>query len=425
MTTRTITSTKVNRLPRFERAVVYDGSAEVFVELWPEQMQSTIVNTRTTERQTPGWRRRLLRGDNATTFLSGERRRFEWSPGYAYKHVIRLPPFQGLAPTSSEVTGSFFSPDFSGFGSIEASQITSSNNLALAGFVKKVLSAQHQMQSLVSAGELGETLRMLRRPGEAFRKRLWNYVQDARRNFRRVKGRKPYVQRRVLRDTWLEANFGWAPFVSDIEDARKAYAALYEYKPWKYIRFNASVSKVADDRSVGFSNHDSESSIVISARQLTQHDVLTIYNGVVDLEVDGLGFRLARQNFGFDWQNFFPTVWELIPYSFLVDYFSNIGEMIAASSLNTSRLRWVAKTVKQSRHLRVYDHQVSMPINQYEAIKEKSFRPDSLRYFSETVLRSNYTGSLVPDFQVEIPGLLSDAKKWLNMAALFRFMKRV
>lgn len=39
-----------------------------------------------------------------------------------------------------------------------------------------------------------------------------------------------------------------------------------------------------------------------------------------------------------------PTVWELIPYSFLIDYFTNVGDVLQALSTDTSGVHGLWKT---------------------------------------------------------------------------------
>jgi hypothetical protein len=43
---------------------------------------------------------------------------------------------------------------------------------------------------------------------------------------------------------------------------------------------------------------------------------------------------------GFSWESFVPTVWELVPYSFILDYFTNIGDVLSAGLLVQSHLAW-------------------------------------------------------------------------------------
>ncbi len=125
-----------------------------------------------------------------------------------------------------------------------------------------------------------------------------------------------------------------------------------------------------------------------------------------------------RQNFGLTLDEFIPTVWELIPYSFLVDYVTNIGAIIDGYSLNKSGLKWLAigeervATTKVSGEIRIRPSIVSG--NQ---ILDSIIRPSTpliriRRYLSRAPY--NYA-NLVPPLEFKIPGC---STQWLNIGAL-------
>jgi len=75
----------------------------------------------------------------------------------------------------------------------------------------------------------------------------------------------------------------------------------------------------------------------------------TVYGrlrATAELPARGSAERL-RQVLGFNLEEFVPTIWEIIPFSFVVDYFANVGEML---SLHTTDLSWV-DWVNQSEQL--------------------------------------------------------------------------
>jgi hypothetical protein len=54
---------------------------------------------------------------------------------------------------------------------------------------------------------------------------------------------------------------------------------------------------------------------------------------------------------GFDLRSFVPTVWELVPYSFIVDYFSNVGDCLMALGVDTSGVTGLWRTeITESTH---------------------------------------------------------------------------
>jgi hypothetical protein len=129
---------------------------------------------------------------------------------------------------------------------------------------------------------------------------------------------------------------------------------------------------------------------------------------------------------GFDLASWAPTAWELIPYSFLIDYFSNIGDIILGWSSLGTKFSWVNKTTVR------YYEKISMtqPHPQWQkagtdwdsgAIEILSYAPAKVVIQKRSVSRNKYEGLLIPDLDFEIPGLGS--LKWLNIAALIAARK--
>jgi hypothetical protein len=114
---------------------------------------------------------------------------------------------------------------------------------------------------------------------------------------------------------------------------------------------------------------------------------------------------------GFDLSSWAPTVWELIPYSFLIDYFSNIGDVIVGWSNLGIQLSWCNRTSRKT--IEYTDQTVPHPNWGGYAV---SHAPAKYFCAKRSVSRATYTGTLVPDVDFEIPDLGS--KKWLNIAAL-------
>lgn len=422
MSDKSIGFSATRRIPFTERAYSWDpgtGANEHLDQVWPRSTTRVVQQTRTTSSSTPGWRNRIKHGENATTKLIGTKTKVTTSPGYAWIKLRRDWP----SPSPDTFNGSEFEGNFctpvTFAGSIPADLTTKVNNLALTGFVNAALSKQHQMQSLVSMGELAETIRTLRNPYVGITKWVDRYRRRAWTKRKLIpKGPKSFWYRREVQDAWLSTQFGLLPIISDAEDCLKAISRLQGYRPWAYVRFPAG-SKQDDGRS-SRSVTSNVNGLTIDYIEFRDIEVTVEYRGVVDLKTDERGFQLASQNFGLDWQNVVPAAWELFPWSFLADYFSNIGDVISAFAFNRSRMRWVAKTTRTNRSTRIGSEKFR-PFS-HATIKriEEQMTPGTYIHEVQTVNRDTYLGSLVPDFQVEIPGLWSDSIKWANMAALFR-----
>jgi hypothetical protein len=114
---------------------------------------------------------------------------------------------------------------------------------------------------------------------------------------------------------------------------------------------------------------------------------------------------------GFSPKDFLPTAWELIPYSFLVDYFSNIGGIIYGMSNLFTNLAWHNSTVRKELKFRQWGTEYPLPgLVRITGAYAKCVTS------KVSVERSKYTGHGVPSLAFKIPGFRS--LKWLNIAAL-------
>jgi hypothetical protein len=293
--------------------------------------------------------------------------------------------------------------DMPGSGSIESCKKLASQKLMLQG-----RKAQQSLQSLVALGEFGETVRLLRNPAKALFSGIRNYMKDARRRASRVKKKH---RDRVVQDTWLEYQFGWRPLVSDIEGA---YNALHNMPQSRYKKVHASHS-IAGSAIITFGNTVvGELSFDWENRKL-QDTSCRAYGEVV---VECLTPRGSLARWGVSTSEFLPTLWELIPYSFVADYFSNIGDAIAAATYPISNFAWHGMTTRNRvSAIRLYRFNRSDTMNNQGQSKDadgfcSSAGANRVVYERNTAI---YTGSQVFKLTFEIPGL---GLKWLNLAAL-------
>lgn len=387
-------------------------------------LPAPYVNRRVHDRQVPGWRRRIKERELASTYLHGTRFSASGSkPGSAHREL-----------RSSDGTASYL-VDSWGFmapamtlgvpNSALVAKITSqADTQAIVDFVKRARKAQTAFQGAVSLGELGETLRMLRNPAREIFRGIRDYVQTSRRRLPRRFGQSPRVSNRIVQDTWLEYSFGWKPFVSDVEDACKALRRQQELlnnPPRKWIK-SLRQSEAMHCGIVEDTAHEvthPSGLLIWDHRSLTRYWVTIQYMAFVGLDLNALGARSLSENFGFKPQEFIPTIWELIPYSFLVDYFSNIGEILSSLSFNRAACGKIWRTYRYGIDAEGYDFKLRRYSGGAKMITE-SFVPGSVKLSQRSITRDEYLGSLVPSLEFTIPGL---STKWLNIAALGRMRR--
>lgn len=292
----------------------------------------------------PDWKGRILLHENATTSLIGVKRDLSVEPGYArvdmdltvfnpfgsiykFRNSGRLIGFPG--GTDWLVPFVYFS-------------YPSASSRALAKFLNNARNALRTFSGGVFIGEIRETARAIRRPADAFRKGLSTYLSTVKKRAKGLRGAHPIGK--MAAGTWLEYMFGWVPLMHDIDDGMKALAEL-TYRP-EYQR----IQGVATEELLQLLSTEQYIFSGNIFSNVTRRIVETgeeRYYGEVRVRCPEYPLNaLASNSFGVGLDDFIPTVWELIPYSFLVDYFLNIGDILNAVSFPTANLTWCAHTTR-------------------------------------------------------------------------------
>jgi hypothetical protein len=278
-------------------------------------------------------------------------------------------------------------------------------------FISEARQAYTALQGGVVLGEIGETLRMIRHPAKAFRTGIDSYFADLKRHRKMWKNGK----NKFLADTWLEYSFGWTPLLNDIRAASQALERIRNRSFEHQVVRATGTSQLQG--SSGYKSKGIEGGHTIMGPFLEYSEAIVVYRGAVKVPI-GSRATMTRQNLGFTLDDFVPTVWELIPYSFLVDYFTNVGDLLSAWSAWNIDFAWKNRTTILRR---VHEESMNTIVNlNYNSawydITQVNLAPSISRTETRSVARSRHTGPLLPTFRFEIPGMTS--LKWLNLAAL-------
>jgi hypothetical protein len=126
--------------------------------------------------------------------------------------------------------------------------------------------------------------------------------------------------------------------------------------------------------------------------------------------------------FGFTPSELVPTAWELLPWSFLVDYFVNVGDVLSSAVTASSNVNFVNKTVIQEAKKFGYwnfDPVASM-LSWNTPGQTRSYSYDNIKspkFENITRLINRSPGSSVPLPTLQLHPGLSDGKLF-NIAAL-------
>lgn len=163
-------------------------------------------------------------------------------------------------------------------------------------------------------GELPQTAQMI---GNSMG-RVFNFADRAARRARRFR-KNPLEMLRAFSGYWLEYRYGWRPAISTIQDLVSAMDNRVQ--TGQFIRGNSSTTTSLDDDVTATWTQDggtgtgTETHLLQGTRK---------YRGFAYSEVNSNGIRWGHDPI--------LTAWELIPYSFVVDWFIDIGTWLQAVS---------------------------------------------------------------------------------------------
>lgn len=289
------------------------------------------------------------------------------------------------------------------------------DNKALTVFVTKVRRQQTTFQGGTFIAELGKTIRFVKNPVKNLRNGVSRYLKSlkkrgGKRGFRSLPSREKL---NILTDTWLEHSFAWRPLITELDDAVRAVA---EHKVFSSAAPFRMVRGVGEEESVIDRNLTTVGSTLplLEFEKVETSRVIVKYYGMVDV---GNTNVVSTRRVGLDMSNWLPTLWEVVPWSFLIDYFVNIDNIISAASLDRTSLRWITRTVyREIRHEAIGLRMKKTASSGVYTVSTIGISPGASSACTTSFIRNaTYGGSLVPDVEFSIPNSVS---KWLNVAAL-------
>lgn len=377
---------------------------------------------RRTRNSNPGWRAQVANKSNATTpyarLSSRMTERLRCKIAIRYKGVGGIPTEVGV---HTPVWGATSSPSWPDACSPKAI------NEALGYFLSQINGLNSPLKGGVVVGELRKTLRMIAHPFIASYKLFKQYKKRAERLIRKRKPRR--VSKRGLRladkalaSLWLEYSFGVQPLINDVK------SGLVAYERWcEEVHQATPIWGTGSDESL--TSQTSPYDVEVGSNIATTGTYKAIikssckYTGEYGYRVGLEGpVDRAKQLCGFTLSEFVPTLWELLPFSWLADYFTNVGTVITSMFTSTSNVLWYCRTERAIRR------QTWTARCDWARIKS--------RFPADAILVLDQQGSMVmetmsfarsvpplgvPGFIFKFPGLTT---QWANMLAVLTQVRR-
>lgn len=372
-----------------------------------ENKQILKLVSKRTGADNPMWESKIKSGLSATSALTAEKSSLKYYKGYVRAQLIGYAGYPGHMKYG--YSDSLSTPSIPSLQNFPATLVNNAKNKAAIGIRGKIHEQSTAFTGLTMLGELRETLHMIRHPAEAMREYSNNF-------FKGMYAKKLTHSRQkfghMLANSWLEFTFGLVPFMSDVEAVADALIPKLDESRIMRLTFtaqDASSSSSADTTSAG------GLSITMPRSQETINEASCRY--LIGYRVKSTGpltnLQRIKQLGGFNLQEVIPTAWELLPWSFFIDYFSNIGDVISANLVSTEDVAWSQLTTRRTMLIKqgVYGSKGKTADSNLKFIEGDDFISSATTVGIERAAASIPFGEL----RFELPGRTN---QFLNMVAL-------
>lgn len=322
-----------------------------------------------------GWRKRIEKGQSAASAYSRSGAFLVMStPGNAMfkcsqdmqTSVYPAPYSHGLLPTWEKMTG--FATPMTIPSHLTVSE-AKADAAALTETYKKVLKAQRQLNGSAVVAEFAETLYMFGRPFKAIVDLTHRHLNRLIKERRRLKGK---VERQkedwadIVSSTYLEYAFGLAPMINDAKGIAEALARWNFEGEEEILRpRKKAVGRGSDESSsssataYGYDVPTRWLCFIKNTKKVTKAQAQYVVGLSATLQADFQSNERLIQLLGFSPQDWLPGLYEGVPWSWLLDYFTNVGDILEAACTSTADVKWISKTLKTRT-----EEETSLPVDQ-------------------------------------------------------------
>jgi hypothetical protein len=360
----------------------------------------------------PGWQALIAAGADATT------------PFIGFRSSIRYTPAFLQCVANHKATGWIFSETLEGCpfpvsdgsitaeGTVNAVSSASAENIAIAKLYSQILSLQSAVRSGEDFGELRQTLGMLRSPVQGLRTVFLRACKQFEKAAKRRRTRTEMLK--VISDTYLEFQFGWNPLALEVGSVLAAWPT--DRSTFRFYGLRAGGHDLVDG-VLNTLTGDGAGVLMYDSTTQIRTETFCNFRGMYSFGPEGgIDPNSTGAKLGLLPGDFVSTFWNLMPYSFVADYFTNIGTIADSWSVVWSNVRWCCKSVSRqvTTTYGIQRVRLSDPAN-FDLIHIANDCGQCV-IVSKKVERSRQSSVPVPTLQFRLPGLGS--KPWTNMAAL-------
>lgn len=229
----------------------------------------------------------------------------------------------------------------------------------------------------------------------------------------------------MLAKTWLEYSFGWMNLVRDIKDATAAYSAFQARAETAraYGKCEVEIDKISTKSPgtfISYGYHYKVSDFIRKDK--------VILKGVIKMNADCMVSEAERIRYlcGYNLAEFVPTAWELLPASWVIDMFTNIGDIL--NSIHGITSTWVWHSASRLTTSLVTSQYVP-DVTKFAAFSKTAENTIELIQFTSTpftFVKMEYT-RWIPIIRLPVPvikPLPTRAWSWANLLSWLRVRQK-
>jgi len=371
----------------------------------------------------PRWREQVEKNEQAATPVVARRE----TASYSYKQTRVVQHYMSTPATTDRHSVGNLGPNIATWSSdiVEKAEADAWN-----GLMKSIRQTQSSYDGMVFLGEIGQTTAMLRHPLKAIdeglrkllrRKRVVRTIRTSR-GLKKVSSkvalpqsfsRNPLLNGKTAAELTLQWNFGIVPLLNDLQGMMKALEAVP-------LSGKTRVRGYGKAQNEGKADYGTDASGIILVRKsgTFTSSVEVIYTAGISESITRPGaYQRLLDRGAFSLLDLPSAVYNLLPWSFLVDYVSNVGDVLAGIFTSRRDVKWITRSEIRTWTGTMY----------CSPEPSTNYKISTYGYASVTVNVRTFTRTVVPVDVVKLPPVYLELPKhvrqYVNIAALARLLK--
>lgn len=285
------------------------GNPSVRYKQYDQQVDVSYGSNVRTTNSNPSWRVQVAKNVNASTNYLVEKHSLQL-PRVAVKSWVYSTPYPWLGENLNQVNVGVLP-------SIYTADDSATMDLALARLKRKLSSNVGNMNALVPLAELKDLRGLIRNSADLAASAVGALIDLRKKTSHGNKSVQKFAA-----DIWLEFSFGVSPLIADTKAVAESINK-YLLRENRSLRLSGTASKTWSSGSKG-----SVSSSYGAGMDYDWHAKHTLsyrYVAGFNLQIGSANNYGIGEQLGLEFGSLPSVAWELVPYSWIADYFTTVG----------------------------------------------------------------------------------------------------